>query len=104
MTIQEGKRIVSDGGLTLKEMEMFYYESSKLEDRIDSMRRNFHGDISVKDKDKSSQKVTLELWIQGMNKIVSIAECEDLRTAFQIVTEKAIHQVSSINAKKRENS
>jgi ribosome-associated translation inhibitor RaiA len=53
---------------------------------LDTRLASFHADateleISVKDRDAKGQKVTLECWIGGRDKIVTTSNLEDLHAA-----------------------
>ncbi|MCW3838643.1 HPF/RaiA family ribosome-associated protein [Micromonospora yasonensis] len=57
---------------------------------LDSRLAGFHADatelaVSVKDRDSRGQKVTLECWIAGRQKIVTISAEDDLHAALNDV-------------------
>lgn len=93
--------IVPDGGISTKEMRHFQDEFAKFEERLKASSRNFHGDISVKDRGKPSQKTTFELWVQGVPKITAISQEEEIHSAFRDVIEKAMGQFSQYSDRQR---
>src|SRR5690242_3380176 len=73
---------------------------------LDARLASFHADateleISVKDRESRGQKVTLECWIGGLEKIVTISSEEDLHAAIMDVRDDLRRRLNDAKTKQQ---
>jgi ribosome-associated translation inhibitor RaiA len=73
---------------------------------LDARLASFHTDateleISVKDRESRGQKVTLECWIGGLEKIVTISSEEDLHAAIMDVRDDLRRRLNDAKTKQQ---
>lgn len=71
---------------------------------LDARLASFHADateleISVKDRDAKGQKVTLECWIGGRDKVVTTSALEDLHAAIMDVRDDLRRRLNDAKTK-----
>lgn len=80
------------GGLSEEDRGLIAHTLSQLLSRVATSDRIWELELSVKDREAPGQRVTLEAWVPGKERVVATSEEEDLRAALHEVGEDVLRQ------------
>lgn len=82
-------------GFAISEREGIVAQFAPLEARLRSFERDsIDMELSVKERDGADQRVTLEVWVAGRERLVSTSSRADLRGALQEVRDDTVRQLN----------
>ena len=68
--------------------------------RLDALRSGVEAQLSIKDRDSSDPRTTLEVWISGQPRLVATSNQREPRDAFNEVGANIVKQVNVANERR----
>lgn len=82
------------GGVTQADRDLMEETLHQVVSRLDAVKASVEAQLSIKDRDSSDPKTTLEVWIAGLPRMVATSDQLEPRDAFNEVGANIVKQVN----------